>query len=57
MKYFIDIIRYETDEVVKRLEAPDERTADHIEDGININLDHERFYTLMTAANYEGRNE
>ena len=49
----VDIISKETHEVITRvhLRPPKgERMANKTEDGININLDHERFYTDLVEA-------
>jgi len=36
---------YETDEIVKEINCSSERQAEKVDDGININLDHEKYYT------------
>ncbi len=48
MGWFVDIIEYEGDKVEKTL-GPygTERQADRADDGVNINLNHERFYTRV----------
>lgn len=45
----IEIVAYGTDEVVKTIDCPgkSERQVDKIDRGVNINLDHERFYTRI----------
>ena len=50
MKYIIEIIEYVTETVVKRMETTSERKAERIEDGVNINLNHEDFYTQIREA-------
>lgn len=47
MKKYIEIVSYETGEAVKRVEVTGktENSIDKVERGININLNHEQFYT------------
>ena len=47
MQYFVEIVSYETGEVVKRMGGGSERRAERIEDGANINLNHEEYYTRI----------
>lgn len=47
MKYFIDIINYDTAKVVKSISAHSRREAERLDGGVNINLDHENYYTLI----------
>lgn len=47
MKYFIEIVETETDEVVERMGPHPERTAEKIERGANINLNHEDYHTRI----------
>ena len=50
MRYFVEIVTHETQTVLKRIDAgKSERTADKCEDGVNINLNHEAFYTRIVA--------
>jgi hypothetical protein len=46
-KWKIKVIDAESGEVVKTMETATERAANRIDDGLNINLNHERFYTLI----------
>ncbi len=48
MPWFIDIVEYEGDRIEKTL-GPygSERVADRGDRGVNINLNHERFYTRV----------
>lgn len=46
-EYYVEIVDTETDEVVKRMGPMSERRAEQVEDGANINLDHERFHTRI----------
>jgi hypothetical protein len=45
----VQVISCESGEVVKELVCPNERTANRVDDGLNINLNHEKFYTLVVA--------
>ena len=43
----IKVISYESGEVVKTLEATNERLADRIDGSLNINLNQDLYYTLI----------
>ena len=43
--YKVRLISYEYDEVVTEIEVDSFAKAEKVEDGININLNHDRFYT------------
>jgi hypothetical protein len=45
--YLIKIIELETGEVIETLEANNIRIAERIERGVNINLNHSKFYTKI----------
>lgn len=47
MKKYIEIVAYGSDEVVKRLEVTGKsnREIERIDRGMNINLNHEDYYT------------
>lgn len=45
--YKIKVIEDSTGEVVKTLEAATSRAAERIERGLNINLDHAGYYTVI----------
>ena len=47
MKWYVEIVEFESGEVVKRFECDTERQADRIDDGANINLNHDKFYTRV----------
>ena len=47
MTYDVLIIEYDTEEVVKRISCPTERRAEKTDEGVNLNLDHDRFYTVI----------
>ena len=45
--YYVEIIEYKSEEVVKCMGPMSEHKADRVDDGVNINLNHEEFYTLI----------
>lgn len=45
--YKIKVIKADTGEVVKTLEAVTERAANRIDDGLNINMNHADYYTVI----------
>ena len=45
--YKIKVIKADTGEVVMTLETVTERAADRAERGLNINLDHSDYYTVI----------
>jgi hypothetical protein len=47
MRYHVEIVSYATGEVVKRLKASSERQAEKVDRGININLNHDEYYTRV----------
>jgi hypothetical protein len=42
---YVEIVSYDDEQVIRRFGPHSSFKADQIEDGININIDHERFYT------------
>jgi hypothetical protein len=47
-RFYVEIIAYDDDATIKRIGPMTERKADQVEDGVNINLDHDRYYTRLT---------
>jgi len=45
--FYVEIVSYENDKVEERRGPFSERRADKIDDGLNINLNHEAFYTRI----------
>lgn len=45
--YKIKVIKADTGEVVKTLEAVTERAAERIDNGLNINMNHADYYTVI----------
>jgi hypothetical protein len=48
---YVEILRHDNDEVVHRVDVTgrSERTIEGVERGMNINLNHEEFYTEVMA--------
>ncbi len=46
-KWFVDIIEHGTEKVEKSMECRSETDADRVDGGVNINLNHEKFYTRI----------
>ncbi len=53
MKFYIEVIEYESGAVVSRMEASSERRAEKIDRGVNINLNHEDYYTRIVEEEEE----
>jgi hypothetical protein len=49
MKWIVEVIAYKGGEVVKTFKSSTERAADKIDRGLNINLNHDQFYTRVTS--------
>ena len=49
MKRWIEVIEYEGDKVVHKVDVSDksQRQAERVQDGMDRNLNHEKFYTRM----------
>lgn len=52
---YLEVKSYDNGEVVKRLDVSHEsdRSIDRIERGLNINLNHEKFYTFSYESEYK----
>lgn len=50
MKRYIEVVEYETDKVVDRVDVSDktERQADLVMDGMDRNLNHEKYFTRLS---------
>ena len=46
----VQIVEYKTDKVIKNIEVPTERQAEKVESGININLNHDEYFTRITPS-------
>ena len=50
MKYIVEVVEYDTDEVVRSIDCGEsKRRAEKCMDGLDINLDYERFYTRIES--------
>ena len=47
MQYEVQIIRSTTGEVVEILKCSSRSKADKVDDGVNINLNHEEYHTVI----------
>lgn len=45
--YFVEIVKFEGDEVVKSMGPMSEYKANKVDGGANINLDHEHYFTRI----------
>lgn len=54
MDYYVEIRKIEDDELVKRMGPMTEHKAGKVEDGANINLDRENYYTDITQGEPDG---
>ncbi len=43
----VEVVSYETEQVVHVVPVPAGASAEHVDRGVNINLDHERFFTRV----------
>jgi hypothetical protein len=46
-EFYVHIVEYSTNKSVKTMGPHSENMADRIDSGVSINLDHERFYTII----------
>ncbi len=53
MKWFVEIVEFKTEQVVKRIECASERQADRVDGGANINLNHEEYFTRIVSEGQE----
>jgi hypothetical protein len=48
MKWFVEVVEHGAEEkIAKLIECDSERAAERVERGVNINLNHERFFTRL----------
>lgn len=47
MKHIVQVKRYSDDEVINEYEYSSERLAEKADSGINRNLNHEEYYTVI----------
>lgn len=49
-QFYVEIVAYEGDEVVKRMGPMNERAAERTERGAGINLNHAEYFTRIVPA-------
>lgn len=49
----IEVVSYDTEQVVKVVTVPAGASAERVDRGVNINLDHERYFTRLIEADEE----
>jgi hypothetical protein len=54
MEVYVEIVNYDTGEVVSRMGPMSEHKAGRVEDGANINLDHENYFTRIVTEDEDG---
>ena len=52
-KFKVKVIKTETGEVVKVMDASSQRQADRLLNGLNINLNHAKFHTTVEEVGEE----
>lgn len=50
----VEVVSYETEQVVHVIPVPEGASADRVDRGVNINLDHQRFFTRLIEAEEQG---
>ena len=50
-KHFVNVIEIETGIVVRSIKCINENTADRVERGVQINLNHDKFFTEIITKN------
>lgn len=54
-RYFVEVVDYETEEVVDRIKVDGtKRKAERVERGVNINMNHDRYFTRVVLAEKKG---
>lgn len=51
-KFVVQVVRDEDQKVVKEIECSSERQAEKIERGVQINLDHANYFTLIMPSSH-----
>lgn len=49
-KFVVQVIAREEGNVVKEIKCMSEKQAERVEEGININLNHEKFFTQIKSG-------
>lgn len=48
--FYVEVVNSKTEEVIEKLGPMPERKADRTEDGMNINLNHEEYFTRIVPS-------
>lgn len=49
----VEVVSYDTEQVVKVVSVPPGASAERVDRGVNINLDHEHYFTRLVEADEE----
>lgn len=49
MKWFVEVLDYDTNAVIERISCKSETGAQRTDDGVNINLNHDKFFTRVVS--------
>lgn len=47
MKWIVEIVEYDTGRIERAIDCESARRAERVDDGVNINLNHDRYYTRI----------
>lgn len=50
----VEVVSYETEQVVHVVKIPAGASAERVDRGVNINLDHDRFFTRLVDVEEPG---
>lgn len=53
----VEVVEFATEAVVKSIDCASERSADKVDRGVNINLNHERFFTRVVSSDAAPRSD
>lgn len=53
--WYVEIIEYDTEEVVKSLGPMEKYRTEKVDAGMNINLNHEKYYTAIRQESDSGQ--
>ena len=49
-KFYVEIVKFDNDEIVKRMGPMNSWRADRVDTGANQNLNHEHYFTRIVSA-------
>jgi len=47
MNYYVEIVKYDNEEIIKRIGPMSKKKAERVDNGVNINLNHKDYYTKI----------